>query len=171
MKKVHQQQKHYHRERNWYNQVMEHQKRYKINNSEKEILEMGRYEWKKIVKGRIMTEITDAMNHQRMTQTKSSHLPPYTKLEIQEYFTFLSTEDARLLFRIRAQVFDFKLWQKYRYDDLMCRLCGSDVEDVYHVLNDCTSLPRSPENIVDVYSLQIDKIEDILKHKTFSSRG
>ena len=74
---------------------------------------MGRYEWEKIVKGRIMTEIADAMNHQRMTQTKSSHLPPYTKLEIQEYFTFLSTEDARLLFRIRAQVFDFKVWQKY----------------------------------------------------------
>ena len=37
---------------------------------------MGRYEWEKIVKGRIMAEITDAMNHQRMTQTKSSHLPP-----------------------------------------------------------------------------------------------
>ena len=88
---------------------MELQKRYKVNNSEKEILEIGRYEWKKIVKGRIMTEITDAMNHQRMTQTKSSHLPPYTKREIQEYFTFLSTEDARLLFRIRAQVFDVKV--------------------------------------------------------------
>ena len=84
VKKVHQQQKNYHQQRKWYNEVMEFQKRYKINNSEKEILEMGRYEWKKIVKGRIMTEITDAMNHQRMTQTKSFQLPPYTKLEIQE---------------------------------------------------------------------------------------
>ena len=96
-------------------------------------------------------------------------LPPYTKLEIQEYFTFLSTEDARLLFRIRAQVFDFKVWHKYRYDDLMCRLCGSDVEDVNHMLNDCTSLPRSPENIDNVYSLHRDKIVDILKHSTSTS--
>ena len=83
---------------------------------------MGRYEWNKMLIGRIMTEIPDAMNHQRKTQTKSSHLPPYTNLEIREYFTFLSTEDAWLLFRIRARVFDFKVWQKYRYDDLIRRL-------------------------------------------------
>ena len=96
------------------------------------------------------------------TRDPNKVIPPatHTKLEIQEYFTFLSTEDAWLLFRIRAQVFDFKVWQKY--DDLKCRLCGTDVEDVYHVLNDCTSLTMSPENIVYVYSLQRDKIEDIL---------
>ena len=78
---------------------------------------MGKYKWKKIVKTRITTEITDAMNYQCTTQTKSSHLPTNTNLEIWEYFTFLSPDDAHLLFQIQAQVFDVKRWQKYRHDD------------------------------------------------------
>ena len=103
------------------------------------------------------------MNKQHTTLAKSSQMPPYAASKIQEYFNFLSPGDARLSFQIRVQVFDVKRWKKYRYEDLNCRLCGADVEDINHVLNECTGFTRSPEKIADVYSLQKDKVEEIVK--------
>ena len=116
VRKVYQQQKLYHKEKNWY-EARELLKKYSINKSEEEILTMGRHRWKTLVKTKVTAEIIDVMNKQRTTLAKSSRMPPYAALEIQEYFNFLSPGDAHLLFQIRVQVFDVKRWKKYRYAD------------------------------------------------------
>ena len=50
VRKVYQQHKLYHKEKNWFNEAMELLKKYRINKSEEEILKMGRNRWKNLVK-------------------------------------------------------------------------------------------------------------------------
>ena len=67
---------------------------------------------------------------------------PYTKFRMAEYIKKQTTEHARILFRTRAGVVDLKSYKGYMYQDLECRLCGDEEEDLGHILYKCTCLPE-----------------------------
>ena len=51
---------------------------------------------------------------------------------------------ARKVFHIRTGTVDLKGVRTYIYgDNTECRLCGSDLETVEHVVNDCPEISRA----------------------------
>ena len=65
----------------------------------------------------------------------------YEEVRRQKYF-----QHARLMFKVRANIVDIKACRSYKYNDTVCRLCGSESEDIQPRSESCTKVPR-PYNI------------------------
>ena len=81
----------------------------------------------------------------------------------QSYFDHLYPSKARMLFKIRAFVYDIKANRSYSYKDEICRLCGAEKEDTWHILNDCSKVARSTDlRILNVYKLSDESMHETL---------
>lgn len=107
---------------------------YKINLKDEEIVNIKKQKWKQIVNNFVTETALFSLNEECASQKKASNLGIYSKVQLQEYFSFLSPDEARLIFQIRTQIFDIKTWRKYKYSDEQCRLCGMDIEYINHIL-------------------------------------
>ena len=89
----------------------------------------------------------------------------------QKYFYELKNpNDARMIFRIHADIYDFKASRRYQYgSDLACRLCSKCVEDVDHVINKCELIDNNKK--INIYSNEIEVINEIVKRtKQFTNK-
>ena len=63
---------------------------------------------------------------------------------------------------MRSGMLDIKGWRRYKYDDLVCRCCKEDDEDIYHVINKCKAVIREYE-IENIYTLNDKIMKEIVK--------
>ena len=73
--------------------------------------------------------------------------------------------EARILFRLRTETYDIKMFRPYMYDPskMECRLCGSHTEDVDHVLNECTHIQHKLQDRVDVHSEKLEEQKEVVR--------
>lgn len=88
----------------------------------------------------------------------------YDSLKLQDYFSYLYPSQARIVFKWRSQTLDLKSHLTYKYSDTLCRVCLSEAEDPYHVIN-CgaeSSVITGSMNMLEISNLD-DREKYVLK--------
>ena len=165
VRQTYEQQKLFPQEKNWYNEVILLLKLYAIDIEETDVVNMNIDQWKYLVKSSIKKYCLCALNNKRASLSKGSGIRPYQKLETQEYISSMWPNEARILFRLRTETYDIKMFRPYMYDPskMECRLCGSHTEDVDHVLNECTHIQHKLQDRVDVHSEKLEEQKEVVR--------
>ena len=136
------QQKCFHFEENWANQMERTLKQMDIGENTEEIAKLSSGEWKGLVKRQVKKAAVDELYNRRNTLKKGATLEYGETLAMQPYFDKLNANNARTFFQMRTEVLDIKSFRGYKYEDNTCRLCGSEREDLEHIVNQCPGVPR-----------------------------
>ncbi len=118
--------------------------------------------WKARVKKAVVNRALSKLNDQCLTQSKTTLLCPYVKLETQSYVTDLPPQKARTLLQLRGGIYNIKGNRPFQYADLSCRLCKSGVEDFEHVVNVCPNIHRNGLRIQRESSLKTAPRNELL---------
>ena len=163
VKQVYEEQKRLLFEPNWTNEVKELIEDLNLPNDETVIKSTSKWQWKNITKTAITNKALNDLNDECLSKKKTAGVPRYTSLKKQSYFDHLYPSKARILFKIRAFVYDIKSNRSYSYKDEICRLCGAEKEDTWHILNDCSKVARSTDlRILNVYELSEENMHETL---------
>ena len=162
VKLVYREQVKYRHEKNWGNEIVTLLLKFKLPQDETEITNMEYSKWKEIVKTNVKRFALKELNEEKEKQSKSKSLPSYQSLKRQDYFNTLSTEHARILFKVRCKILDIKVFNAWKYSDCVCRRCNDGIEDVNHILNNCKEMERE-ENT----SYEIEKVNGLELLKKF----
>ena len=155
---------------NWANEVKQIRETYGIRESDTEIITLSRKCWKYKVKTTISKHTIDMLTKELSNQKQYSVLPMYSELKPQEYLYSFPPAKARTLFHIRTGTVDVKAVRKYRYNDTVCRLCGTGDENIDHIANHCTKITRT-HLITDVYANQIDDMAEVVnRYNDFTNK-
>ena len=149
-------------EPNWGNEMAELRSRYGVTESDDNIIVMSKDRWKGLVKSRVYQKALSDLTPKASCQKWSTSVNIPSKLECKEYLSKLPSENARMLFQIRAGTVDLRSVRKYLYDNNKCRLCDADEENVEHVINECPSVSRQYK-VTNVYDENLDQMLEISK--------
>ena len=150
-------------EPNWANETTKLIQDLNLPIDEVEIRSTSKQQWKNLIKTTITNRALDELNDDCTSKKKTSGVPRYESLQKQPYFDSLHPSKARILFKIRAFVYDIKSNRSYAYKDEICRLCGAEKEDTLHVLNNCPKISKSVDlQINDIYDSSEQCIHEIV---------
>ena len=150
-------------EPNWANEIKRLIQDLNLTYDENNIKSKTKQQWKSLIKSAVTTKALDELNSDCLSKKKTSKVPRYELLKKQPYFDSLHPSKARILFKIRAFVYDIKSNRSYAYKDEICRLCGGEKEDTFHILNDCKRITRSVDvQITDIYDLSSECMHEIV---------
>ena len=162
VKITHSQQLKYPYEPNWGNSVIKLKELYGISEDDEEICNLSKENWKKMVKTKVYSYVFEQLCDKAAQQKKAANLT-YSKMNIQDYLIKLPSENARKVFHIRSGTIDLRGNRTYKYGEVTsCRLCGSDVENVEHVVNECPGVARHG-GVVNFLSSDCEELLEVSK--------
>ena len=126
---------------------------------------MTKEQWSNHYTKRVQEIAFSDLLQQKMVLTKGAHLR-YENLQMKPYFEQLTAKEARLFFKLRAEVYDLKVFRQYKYEDTTCRLCKTGTENLEHVVNVCKEVPRT-DTITDFQTEDIDEVKAIIRRVQF----
>ena len=148
---------------NWGNDVKILRSKYGINQTDEEVKSMSKRRWKKIVKTTITASTLNQLSEEARKQKRASNLLPYNEFKTQKYISNFPTPLARKLFHARLGILDIKGLRTYKYgNDLKCRLCEGDDENVDHIVNICPSISRT-NLIQSVYTNNEEEMKEVAR--------
>ena len=159
---AHQNQKLFKDEENWANEMKTILEMYNLPTDECVIQRMSKEKWKTTTNNAIYQHALTYMQ-QKHKEIKNTYVTNYTQLHQQDYFTYLSPQDARTCFQLKSGVYDIKYNRPYIYDDDVCRLCQNGIEDVFHILNVCTKVNRSGNVLNSISNLSEEETREMVK--------
>ena len=139
-------------EKNWANEVAELRTTYEIVESDEDIAELSKEEWKTKVYDPVKALALVNLNEEKNNLSKSSAYPDAESLKTAKYIDHFTVKHACLLFRVRSRIVDIKEFHQYKYRDKQCRCCETSDETLIHVLNLCPTLKSDPCNEGDEFS-------------------
>jgi hypothetical protein len=163
VKRAYEEQKKFTAEENWVKEMAATRIRFSITESDEEIKQLTKPEWKRIVCRQVKKVALEELLEQRL---KKGAAIIYEQLDTKKYFKELSAGDARLMFKLRAEIYDIKAFRKYQYQDTACRLCDSAMENLEHIVNECREIPRST-NKINLHTEDMDDIKTIIRRTRF----
>ena len=149
-------------EENWVKGIKRSMRRCNITESEEEIASLSDLEWKQLVHTKIQHTALTELNKQR-AMLKKGVQSNYESLQAQMYFEHLGIWDARTMFKIRSETLDVKAFKKFKYEDTICRLCESEVEDTHHIVNICDRIPRARDEHINLEASDMDSIKEVIR--------
>ena len=143
----------------WANEVSALRSKYEIEESDEEIPDITKRQWKRIVKTKVRQYAFENLIKESETQKGSQN--KYINLNKQSYLTELSPARARTIFWIRTGTIDLRTTRKYKYgDNTTCRLCETEDETVTHIVNSCPKIPRTLD-VPDVYTTNCEQLHKV----------
>ena len=137
--------------------------KYKLPTDETVIANMSKYKWKQITKAAIRQHAFEDLVQKHST-LKNTPIKTYGKFEQQEYFKYLSPQDARICFKVRSGVFDVKCNRSYMYDDTLCRICKCGEESILHIINECVAIEGMQQNYIpSIENFSREEIESMVQ--------
>ena len=148
-----------------------------INFSFEEIKKIKKDKFKKIVKEACKKYSFKNLMNKKDRHEKGRHIK-YNELKIQNYLVseVISTQEAKMLFKIRSEMIDTKENFKHKYtkksndiqtnlEALLCPLCRLHVDSVETILQ-CSALPKNSKNIrfQDFFSNDMKTVSIAIKH-------
>ena len=147
-------------EPNWANNVEQLKAKYGILETEDEMKNISREQWKNSIKRKVRAQVIEQLKLQALEQKYGQLLTYGDKLQPQQYLIDLPSTNARKMFHIRSGSIDLKTNRPYKYgEDVSCRLCKKKPESVNHVANECVFIER--EDLLDIYSLKLEEMTKV----------
>ena len=121
-------------EHNWWTDMEKVLKRYDIAVSLDEIQCMGKDAFRGMVKKAVEKTALSNLVSACSNMKKTSDLR-YSSLKMQTYLNKQYPQHSKVIFQCRAKILDIKEHRTYKYDDDICRGCGTAGETIEHILN------------------------------------
>ena len=121
-------------EKNWWTEVVGKMERYNLACDLKEIESLSKNVFASRVKKAIAKTAFLELQKQCSSMKKTCDVK-YEVLETQDYLLKLFPDQAKAVFKWRAQTLDIKSHLTYKYNDKCCRRCGGNDEVVEHIIN------------------------------------
>ena len=151
-------------EKNWAQEVLKLRTMYEIKESDLEIVELSKDEWKAIVSNGVKEQAIISLNEEKNCLSKSSSFPDAEYLQPSKYLFHFTVSRACLLFRVRCRIINIKDVQRYKFgDDQSCRVCGDSDETINHVLTECSALTRQQVGVGDEYSEDLEVLDRVIQ--------
>ena len=130
-----------------------------IQLSEKELISMSKYRFKKLIKTKISLAAFEYLENLRNGHKKGKNIN-YDKLDIQNYMTSnqLNNEEKTLLFKLRTEMTNVKSNFSSMYIDINCDMCDENVPQTDAHLLDCMKILNMCQELRDNNSIEYEDI-------------
>ena len=167
VKLVYYEQLKYEFEENWANEVKKIREYINLPSDDDSIRELSKSSWKNKVDIKIKETAIKKLNAECERLKRVTR--QYQEIKTKDYLLKMKTEDARTAFAYRSGTFDIKCYRAYSYEDLQCRACNEDTENIYHIVNKC-KVQNDPIVELDIESDDVNTIKAIVDRlKTFTN--
>ena len=102
--------------------------------NDEEISNISRSKFKALVDTSVQDFALKELNSENASKSKSKQLS-YTSLKLLSYLQNLFPSKSRTIFKCRSKTLDIKDHKPFKFKDRLCRRCGSEMEDLEHVVN------------------------------------
>ena len=119
-------------ERNWWYTVSRSMDKYNI--TLEDVVSKSKESFKAFTKKKIKEVALVNLQEDCKGKKKTKNLV-YDSLKPQEYFSKLYPTQAKAVFLARCQSLDIKEHRRYKYKDMVCRLCKTEEETLSHIVN------------------------------------
>ena len=137
----------------FHEQVVQDKKDTDITMNENEITNHTQNQWKNIVKLKVKNLAFKNLIEENSTKEKTKNIV-FKELKMSEYLRQnQSSQISKIIFSIRSQTFDIKVWQEWKYTDNACVVCKLSEETMEHFMI-CQAYESCPQefnwkNILD----------------------
>ena len=150
-------------ERNWANECKILRSKYSLRETDDEVAELSRDEWKGRVYMSVREFAVGELNREKNVLSKCSSYPDSENIQVSKYLRHFQASQSCLLFRVRSRIVDVKEFHHYKYaeSNRVCRACGHSTETLVHVLNECATLVHPVSAAGDEYSEDLSVLEKV----------
>ena len=142
----------------WWSNVSKLQKSYSVEMSDEQISTMTKEAYRRIVNKSVKKVALRNLVRECKEKSKTEDLK-YNSLELQDYIKTMHPMHAKTIFKCRSKTLDIKSHRKYQYEDLICRGCNLNEENLNHIFN----CGEEPIDIIPINNLsklcKIDRIK------------
>ena len=121
-------------ERNWWSEVKPLLPRYGLPEDLELVKNISKESFKRMVNKGVQFVCTEQLKRECSGLKKTSELR-YDGLQMQQYLKEMYPTQAKIILQARSGTLDIKTQNSYKFEDLICRKCGEEVELLDHVLN------------------------------------
>ena len=121
-------------ESNWWSEVSAKLQRYKLGCDLDEIKSLSKGVFARRVRKAIIETAFSELQETCASMKKTADVD-YQAFGTQDYLLKLYPPHAKAIFKWRSKTLDIKTHSTYKYEDTLCRGCGSAEESVEHVMN------------------------------------
>ena len=157
-------------EHNWANEVVSLVHEYNITETEEEIKEFSKGEWRRIVREKVTNTTLECLKREAANHSKSKMLT-YSKFCTQTYLVRLPPYQARIIFKARSRSINCKSNRRSTFKDDLCRLCSMATEDQSHIVN--CHVVVDDERVVDinrVFDIKCDSEQELNELEVITTR-
>ena len=143
-------------EKNWWTGVEKCLQKYSLPVDLEIIRTMSKDRFSKLVKDSVGKSALCQLKAECVSLKKTAGLE-YKELQLQNYLSVLYPSQSKVIFKWRSKTLDIKSHLTYKYEDLLCRGCGVEEENLSHILN--CGVEATIDSEFDVLSL--DEIDEV----------
>ena len=143
-------------EKNWWTGVEKCLQKYSLPVDLEIIRTMSKDRFSKLVKDSVGKSALCQLKAECVSLKKTAGLE-YKELQLQNYLSVLYPSQSKVIFKWRSKTLDIKSHLTYKYEDLLCRGCGVEEENLPHILN--CGVEATIDSEFDVLSL--DEIDEV----------
>ena len=145
-------------ERNWWTLVKTLPSKYNLPSNLEEIKKLKKNSFKRMVNKEVNNTVFTELKEECSKLKKTADVT-YQSFKLQEYWSSLYPNQARLIFKSRCKTLDIRTQNTYKYGgETLCRNCGVHEETFEHVINCGFEITEH----VNIDVKQIDVISKIL---------
>ena len=113
---------------------------YSINLTEEQIKNMSKHSYKKLVKKAVSDLSFENLKKECTSKSKTKGII-FSEFKLQQYLQVLPPKLSKIVLQARSRTLDLKCHSSFMFEDVVCRLCGENEEDLPHVLDCGAKLP------------------------------
>ena len=133
--------------------VTKDKKELKIDLTEEEIKSMNKNVWKIFVDKQIKEVALKYLKEENSKMKKTKHIH-FEQLKMSDYlFQNKQTSTTKIIFGVRSGTLDIKIWNPWKYTDLLCVGCGLEDETITHFVT-CEAYGETShcDNLQEMYN-------------------
>ena len=114
------------------NLVTKDKRELNIDLNDNDIKEKGKKEWKTFIDHKIKQAALEYLNDENSRMEKTKEIV-FDELKMSDYlFENKESSITRIIFSMRSGTLDLKVWNPWKYSDLLCVGCGKVDENIAH---------------------------------------
>ena len=106
-----------------------------IDITKEDIILLKKSEWKKYINKIIKENAFEYLVKENNKKSKTKHIY-FEKLEMSKYLVInKSTSLSKIIFSVRAGIYDVKIWNDWNYSETLCVMCNLLEENMDHFMH------------------------------------
>ena len=124
-------------ERNWWSDVKPVLALYGLPEDLSVVGNLSKESFKRMVKNGVHFKMAEKLKNECSNLQKTADLTYDEMLQTQQYLKEMYPEQARLILQARSRTLDIKTNNAFKFqeDDMLCRKCGQEIEELEHIVN------------------------------------